>query len=65
MKSSILGLDIYELSDVIIFMTVTNILEKKKFRKRARFPFFLKTRARLGPFVTQQGLIYICLANPS
>jgi len=31
----ILGLDIYELSDLIIFMTITNILkEKTKFKKK-------------------------------
>jgi len=29
-KSLILGLDIYELSDLIIFMTITNILKEKK-----------------------------------
>ena len=34
-KSLILGLDIYELSDLIIFMTITNILkEKTKFKKK-------------------------------
>ena len=63
-KKLIVGLDIYELSDLIIFMTITNILEKK-IRKRAQFQFFLKTRAHLGPFATQQDLICICLAKPS
>ena len=34
-KSLILGLDIYELSDLRIFMTITNILkEKTKFKKK-------------------------------
>ena len=48
-KSSILGLDIYELSDLIIFMTITNILKKKIFKnsQTRSVSVLFQTRARL------------------
>ena len=59
-KSSILGLDIYELSDLIIFMTVTNILKEKFFLKKnsqtRSVSVLFQTRARLRLVSVHQDL---------
>jgi len=58
-KSLILGLDIYKLSDLIIFMTITNISKEKKIIKKSQthsVSVLFQTRARLRPISVHQDL---------